>query len=77
MAIDDASPDYPYQQAAAELRRRITAGELGPRLPSQAALAEELGVSHMTLKRALQLLRDEGLVYGQPGRGTFARKEGG
>lgn len=73
MPVDDSSPEYPYQQAAAEIRRRIEAGELGPRLPSQAALAEELGVSHMTLKRALQVLRDEGLVYGQPGRGTFVR----
>lgn len=76
MPIDDASPEYPYVQAAAELRRRITAGELGPRLPSQADLAEELGISHMTLKRALALLRDEGLIVGQPGRGTFVRGDG-
>jgi len=69
--IDAGSPDWPYQQVAARLRERIRAGELGPRLPSYMALAHELGVSPMTVQRAIRVLRDEGLVVTYPSRGTF------
>jgi len=69
--IDAGSPDWPYQQVASRLRERIRAGELGPRLPSYMALAHELGVSPMTVQRAIRVLRDEGLVVTYPSRGTF------
>jgi GntR family transcriptional regulator len=69
--IDRGSPDWPYQQVAATLRDRIRAGELGPRLPSYMDLAHELGVSPMTVQRAIRVLRDEGLVVTYPSRGTF------
>jgi DNA-binding GntR family transcriptional regulator len=35
------------------------------------ALANHLGVSPMTVQAALRILKDESLVYGVPGRGTF------
>jgi len=49
----------------------IAEGRIGPRLPSQMALAEQLGVSPMTIQRALKILKAEGLVRSVPGLGTF------
>lgn len=73
MRVDESSPRWPYQQVADGLRERIRSGELGPKLPPISTIAEEAGVTHMTAKRALQVLKDEGIVYGEPGRGTFVR----
>ena len=75
VSIDADSPDWPYQQVAARIRERIRVGELGPRLPSYMNLAHELEVSPMTVQRAIGVLRDEGLVYSVPGRGTFVVPE--
>jgi len=58
-------------QLAGLLRERIRAGEIGPRVPSIMELAEETGLSAATVKRALGLLRDEGVIFTVPGRGTF------
>ena len=69
--IDPESPDWPYVQVAARLRERIETGELGPKLPSHMELANQMGVAPMTVQRALKILRDEGLIYSVPGRGTF------
>lgn len=43
------------------------------RMPSRQALAEEYGYTHMTVARALNILKDEGLIYGVPGLGVFVR----
>jgi GntR family transcriptional regulator len=72
--IDNDSPEHPYVQLAGLLRTQIKAGKIGPRVPSITELAEESGLSAATVKRALGLLRDEGLIYSVPGRGTFVRK---
>lgn len=69
--IDPDSPEHPYVQLAGILRERITAGEIGPRVPSITELASETGLSAATVKRALKILRDEGLVIAVRGRGTF------
>lgn len=45
----------------------------GSPLPSGSRLCREFGVSPMTVRRALSLLQDRGLVSGIQGRGTFAR----
>lgn len=74
MKIDNASPEHPYVQLADQLREQIRAGKIGPRVPSIMELAEETGLSAATVKRALGLLRDEGLIFAVPGRGTFVRK---
>ena len=73
MVIDPESADWPRQQAARIIRERIEAGELGPKLPSIMALAEEIGVAPNTVAKALKILKAEGLVYGVPGRGTFVK----
>ncbi|MFL9824062.1 GntR family transcriptional regulator [Rhodoplanes sp. SY1] len=55
------------------LRDRIVTGAVAPggRLPSEPALAQEHGVSRVTVRRALDLLADEGLVRRRAGSGTF------
>lgn len=69
--IDQDSPEHPYVQLAGILRERIRAGEIGPRVPSITKLAEEAEVSPATVKRALKILRDEGVIVTVRGRGTF------
>lgn len=56
--------DAPYQRIAAELRQRIASGaiEVGEQLPSEKALAVELGVATNTVSKAMAELRREGLV---------------
>src|SRR5256886_15442683 len=64
-----------FRLVADELRRRILAGAIPPGalLPSEAALIAEFGVSRGTIREAMALLRAEGLVVTEHGRGTHAR----
>ncbi len=65
-----------YLQIAADLRSRITSGELRPgaKLPSEAALMAAYGVSSTVTKRAIFLLKSEGLVEGRSGSGVYVRE---
>ncbi len=58
---------------ADDLRRQITSGDLvaGAVLPSEADLAGSYGVSRVTVRKALELLRQEGLVGSRQGFGWF------
>jgi DNA-binding FadR family transcriptional regulator len=58
-------------QVAQRLREAIQLGSLldGERLPPEAKLAEQLGVSTVTLREALAALREQGLVTTRRGRG--------
>jgi DNA-binding transcriptional regulator YhcF (GntR family) len=62
----------PYQRIAADLRRRITAGELRPgdRVPSTRVLVREFGVAMATAAKALSTLGEQGWVRAVPGSGT-------
>ncbi len=68
---DDRQPKYLRIHGA--LRDRITSGRwpAGSPLPSQRELAGEFSVSIMTLRQALQLLADDGLIDTRHGSGTY------
>ena len=78
MTIDPDSVTAPWLQLAEILRGRIADGtyEPGKRLPSLVALVEEFGLNAKTTKKAVDALRDEGLVVVSPGRGTFVKPAG-
>jgi GntR family transcriptional regulator/GntR family mannosyl-D-glycerate transport/metabolism transcriptional repressor len=73
--VDQMHPTPLYAQLANILRAMIESGELVPRapLPSESYLQQEYGVSRGTVRTAVGLLRDEGLVVTIGGRGTFVR----
>ncbi len=63
-----------YLHISKTLAERVTSGvyKAGSRLPSGSEFCAEFGVSPMTVRRALNILQDQGLVRGMRGRGTFA-----
>src|SRR6266568_7280923 len=65
-----------YQQICAKLREAILSGQLseGTRLPTERALAKELGVNRTTVMNAYNQLASEGLLEGHVGRGTLVRQ---
>jgi len=64
-----------YAAIAAELRRRIDAGEIavGSRLPSEAALATEFEVTRSLIRRAMAQLARQSLVRSSPRGGWFVQ----
>ena len=65
-----------YQQIKNSIRNKITGNHWPPemRLPSENELVNELGVSRMTVHRALRELTQEGLLNRVHGLGTFVAK---
>ena len=74
-AVDPASDRAVYKQIADHLRAAIGRGSLreGEQLPSEAQLMEHYGVARMTIRNALRVLQDEGLVTAEHGRGVYVR----
>jgi DNA-binding GntR family transcriptional regulator len=66
-------PAYTYARIADHLAARIGAGEFpaGSMLPNERALAESYEVALNTVRRALDVLREAGLVATLPAKGTF------
>jgi GntR family transcriptional regulator len=64
-----------YERVARTLRERISTGVYRPGdvLPSEGRLGEEFGVSRPTVISALDLLREEGLIFTQTGSGSYVR----
>ncbi|GAA3569707.1 hypothetical protein GCM10022419_058260 [Nonomuraea rosea] len=67
-----------YLQIADDLRAQIRGGSLAPGtpLPSTAQLAEQYDASLSVVKMAVGILRNEGLVIGQQGKGVFVNDPG-
>ena len=62
-----------YLQLADTLRDKIFSGEyvFGDTLPTERSMAQKYGISHLTVRKALSLLQDEGLIQRLQGKGTF------
>mgnify|MGYP000518399043 CR=1 FL=1 len=62
-----------YFQVATLIKEQILSGELKPtdQIPTEETLVEKHGVSRGTVRKAIQLLVDEGLVESEQGRGSF------
>ncbi len=71
--LSAAGPGTLYQQIVNGLKREVSEGRLRPgaALPSFRALAEDLLVSVITVKRAYEELEREGIIYRRQGLGTF------
>lgn len=79
----EGGPGAPrYQEIADRLRKRISAGEFDgtdpkgkPKpLPSVSDLSKSLHVADGTVRKALSVLRTEGLIDMKQGHGTFVRR---
>jgi GntR family transcriptional regulator len=64
-----------YQEIAHALRRRARAAAPGSLLPSESELSTEFAASRVTVRRALELVRDDGLIAARQGFGWFVATE--
>jgi GntR family transcriptional regulator len=62
-----------YRELASSLRQAVADGRYpaGERLPTEAELVAQTGLSRQTVRRAFQELVADGTIYRVPGRGTF------
>ena len=70
LMINPEDPAPPYRQLAALLRGQITSGRLTGRLPGERTLSQEYGVAVGTVRKAVAILRGEGLVETVHGWGS-------
>ncbi|MFJ8844359.1 winged helix-turn-helix domain-containing protein [Streptomyces cyaneofuscatus] len=70
---------YVYVQVADAIEQDIRSGRLpvGARLPNERDLGAQHGVAPGTARRAVQELRERGLVTTLPNKGTFVRQTTG
>lgn len=67
-----------YLQIADKFKRKIRDGELAPgdKLPSEAQLMAEHGVSRTVARQAISRLREDGYAISHQGKGSFAALPG-
>lgn len=72
ITLDRSSPVPLYFQVAEQLEQAIQDGRLGPgdRMDNEIALAQQLGLSRPTIRQAIQVLVDKGLLVRKRGVGT-------
>jgi GntR family transcriptional regulator len=69
--INPDSPEHTYVQLADLIEAEIRAGKLRGKIRAERDLAEEYGVAYTTVRRAMAVLRERGLIKSIQGRGTF------
>jgi len=69
--LDYDGDTHIYIQIADILRRRVSGLSSGHPVPSEADIQQEFGVARTTARRAIHILREEGLVYTVQGEGAF------
>ncbi|TDP90514.1 GntR family transcriptional regulator [Labedaea rhizosphaerae] len=74
--IDKESGVPAYRQVADTLRDRVATGQYPPghQVPSERDLVDEFGVSRPTIRQAIELLRSDGVLVAEHGRGIFVRQ---
>lgn len=77
--MDVTSAEYPYMQIARQIRDKIANGEITDRVPSINELMDTVTPrpAYNTVRRAIGVLKNEGLVETAPGRGTFVKRQEG
>lgn len=77
IAPPGAQGDLVYVRVATDIAARIALGELAPgtRLRSERHLAVHDGVTYGTMRRAMQHLREQGLIVTIHGLGTFVAQQ--
>ena len=75
ISLQRSCPRPLYQQLVSQLRRSIVSCQLtdGTRLPSSRQLADELGVSRLTVQNAYEQLTAEGYLEAWTGSGTYVK----
>ena len=75
--MNTAKKHYLYTSLLEKIRSDIINGHLkaGDQLPSLDKLADEHEINRLTAKKAIQQLKDEGLVYSLPARGNFVSQD--
>ncbi len=71
--VNLVNPAHLYEQIVDDLKGKIATGELKPgdKIETQAELARKYNVSLITVKNALTLMVNEGLLLSRAGKGTF------
>jgi GntR family transcriptional regulator len=64
-----------YQEIADELRQLATSQKPGTLLPSESELSAQFSASRVTIRRALEIVRDDGLIAARQGFGWFVATE--
>ncbi|HML46730.1 MAG TPA: GntR family transcriptional regulator [Clostridia bacterium] len=75
MKNDRFTPKYKFIHE--DLSRKIRAGDYGDgeKLPYERELCQDYGVERITVRHALNLLEEDGLIVKRPGVGSFVRRE--
>lgn len=68
-----------FQEASDDLKEKIRKHIIAPgaMLPSESELCRHYSISRVSIRKALEHLDREGLIFRQAGVGTFARKQDG
>lgn len=74
--LDHDSPVPLYRQIAKLLRDDIENGTYPPgsTIPSVKSIEQDTGCTHVTVRKGIAILAEEGLVVVVPGKGTFVAR---
>jgi DNA-binding GntR family transcriptional regulator len=74
--VEHDAPEPPYRQLAGILAARVERGDWAPNrpIPSEARLSGEYGVARSTVRRAIALLVERGVLFVVAHRGTYVRE---
>lgn len=78
MARDDFKPrlaETLTNEVARHVAARIDSGDIDGQLPSEDALSTDYGVSVVTVRRSLAVLRSQGVIVTVPGKGSFVAEQ--